>query len=105
MQAWLGRTFMTMLTAASLGVGAGPASAAGTDPGQPTNGPCQYTPTPDEPAARPVPLPRDPAHTPDQGTVSVLLRTNLGPIPLTLDRAAAPCTVQSFVHLVRYRFY
>ena len=34
-----------------------------------------------------------------------MLRTNLGPIPLVLDRAEAPCTVQSFVHLVRHRFY
>ena len=34
-----------------------------------------------------------------------MLRTNLGPIPLTLDRAQAPCTVQNFLHLVRHRFY
>jgi len=32
-------------------------------------------------------------------------RTNQGPLPLTLDRAKAPCTVQSFVHLARWRFY
>lgn len=82
-----------------------PASAHGrTEPG-PTTGPCQYTPTPDEPAARPVPLPRGPRHTPDKGTVPVVLHTNLGPISLVLDRAAAPCTVQSFVHLARHRFY
>ncbi|WP_442875226.1 peptidylprolyl isomerase [Actinoplanes sp. NBC_00393] len=71
----------------------------------PTTGPCQYTPTPDEPAARPVPLPRDPKRTPDRGTVTAVLRTNLGLIPLVLDRAAAPCTVQSFLHLTRHRFY
>ena len=86
-------------------VGAAPAAAHGTDPTAPTKGPCAYTPTPDDPAARPVPLPRDPRRTPDRGTVDVLLRTNLGPIPLELDRAQAPCTVQSFVHLVRHRFY
>jgi peptidyl-prolyl cis-trans isomerase B (cyclophilin B) len=73
-------------------------------PGQ-THGPCEYTRTPDEPAARPVPLPPDPRHTPDRGTVDVLLRTNLGPIPLVLDREQAPCTVQSFLHLVRRDFY
>ena len=28
-----------------------------------------------------------------------------GRIPLTLDRAQAPCTVQSFLHLARHRFY
>ncbi|MGC4857157.1 peptidylprolyl isomerase [Micromonospora sp. DT4] len=33
------------------------------------------------------------------------LSTNQGPIGLTLDRAAAPCTVQSFLHLVGKRFY
>jgi peptidyl-prolyl cis-trans isomerase B (cyclophilin B) len=52
-----------------------------------------------------VPLPRDPRRTPDRGFVDVVLRTNFGPVPLRLDRAQAPCTVQSFLHLVRYRFY
>ncbi|GAA2675354.1 peptidyl-prolyl cis-trans isomerase [Actinoplanes palleronii] len=80
----------------------GPAGGPATGP---TSGPCQYTPTPDEPAARPVPLPRDPQRTPDRGTVTVLLKTDLGRIPLVLDRAAAPCTVQSFLHLVQHRFY
>lgn len=81
-----------------------PAAERHRPPGQ-THGPCQYTSTPDEPAARPVPLPPDPRHTPDRGTVDVLLRTNLGPIPLVLDREQAPCTVQSFLHLTRFRFY
>src|SRR4051812_3104179 len=63
-----------------------PAFAAAPPP-RTTHGPCQYTQTPDEPAARPVPLPRDPRHTPDRGTVDVLLTTNRGPIPLALDRA------------------
>ncbi|RLK25964.1 peptidyl-prolyl cis-trans isomerase B (cyclophilin B) [Micromonospora sp. M71_S20] len=70
-----------------------------------TPGPCAYTETPEDPAARPVPLPPDPRRTPDRGTVRVTLRTNQGPIGLTLDREAAPCTVQSFLHLVRHRFY
>jgi peptidyl-prolyl cis-trans isomerase B (cyclophilin B) len=90
-----------VLVASGLTVaGAAPAAAAGPAPG-----PCAYTPTPDEPAARPVPLPRDPSPTPDRGRVRVLLVTNQGPIPLVLDRAAAPCTVQSFVHLARHWFY
>ncbi|BCJ55044.1 peptidyl-prolyl cis-trans isomerase [Actinoplanes sp. NBRC 14428] len=94
---------IVMVTA---GVGLGtPAMASGADPTEPTPGPCAYTPTPEEPAARPVGLPPDPRHTPSVGTVEVLLRTNLGQIPLVLDRAAAPCTVQSFLHLVRHRFY
>ncbi|MGN9809225.1 peptidylprolyl isomerase [Micromonospora sp. BQ11] len=70
-----------------------------------TPGPCAYTATPEEPAARPVPLPRDPRRTPDRGTVRVTLWTNHGPIGLILDREAAPCTVQSFLHLTRHRFY
>ena len=102
-KALLNRTLVLVLAATAFGIaGAGPASAAG--PG-PTTGPCQYTPTPDDPAVRPVPLPRDPTPTPSRGTAEVLLFTNLGPIPLRLDRAAAPCTVQSFLHLARHSFY
>jgi peptidyl-prolyl cis-trans isomerase B (cyclophilin B) len=52
-----------------------------------------------------VPLPPDPRSTPSRGTVRVVLHTNRGPIDLTLNRAEAPCTVQSFLHLVRFRFY
>jgi peptidyl-prolyl cis-trans isomerase B (cyclophilin B) len=81
------------------------ARAGAADPTQPTTGPCAYTPTPDDPAVRPVGLPRDPQPTPARGQVRIMVRTNLGPIPLVLDRAQAPCTVQSFVHLVRQRFY
>jgi peptidyl-prolyl cis-trans isomerase B (cyclophilin B) len=99
------RIAVTLLTSSLLLVtGATRADAAGAPP-RVTKGPCQYTETPDEPAARPVPLPRDPRHTPDRGTVTVTLITNLGLVPLTLDRAQAPCTVQSFLHLVRHRFY
>jgi peptidyl-prolyl cis-trans isomerase B (cyclophilin B) len=99
---------------AGIALAAGIASAAAptpafaadtTPPPRSTHGPCRYTETPDEPAARPVPLPPDPRHTPDHGTVQAVLRTNHGPIPLTLDRAEAPCTVQSFLHLVGHRFY
>jgi peptidyl-prolyl cis-trans isomerase B (cyclophilin B) len=80
-------------------------TSASAAPPKATHGPCQYTETPDEPAARPVPLPRDPHRTPDEGTVDVVLKTNQGDVGLTLDRAKAPCTVQSFLHLVRHRFY
>ncbi len=87
-------------------VGAGTASASPTGTASRTTpGPCGYTVTPDQPAARPVPLPPDPRHTPDRGTVEVVLKTNLGEIALLLDREQAPCTVQSFLHLVRHRFY
>ena len=94
-------------TGGTAAIGAPPADR-GTAPAgvpAPTRGPCAYTPTPEEPAARPVSLPPDPRRTPDRGTVRVTLRTSQGPIGLTLDRAQAPCTVQSFLHLTRHRFY
>jgi peptidyl-prolyl cis-trans isomerase B (cyclophilin B) len=104
-----GRAAVALLAAGALlatGATTADASTAGRAAAPPvTNGPCQYTGTPDDPAARPVPLPRDPRHTPTRGTVAVVLNTNLGAIPLVLDRAQAPCTVQSFLHLVRHRFY
>ena len=55
-------------------------ATAGT-PSAPTSGPCQYTPTPDDPAVRPVSLPPDPKHTPDHGKVLVTFVTNRGPDP------------------------
>ncbi|WP_412740833.1 peptidylprolyl isomerase [Krasilnikovia sp. MM14-A1259] len=94
-----------MVIAGTVLAGASPAAASSTDPTEPTGGPCAFTPTPDEPAARPVPLPPDPRTTPSRGTVRVVLRTSLGPIPLVLDRAEAPCTVLSFLHLARHGFY
>jgi peptidyl-prolyl cis-trans isomerase B (cyclophilin B) len=85
---------------------AGLSQARPTDtPTGPTSGPCAYTPTPDDPAVRTVSLPPDPQHTPDRGRVLVTFVTNRGLIPMILNRAQAPCTVQSFVHLVRARFY
>ena len=80
------------------------AVASGT-PSSPTQGPCQYTPTPDDPAVRPVSLPQDPRHTPDHGKVLATFVTNRGLIPMLLDRAEAPCTVQSFLHLLTSGFY
>ncbi|MFD7658126.1 peptidylprolyl isomerase [Actinosynnema sp. NPDC059797] len=85
-------------------LGGGVAQASPPSPDG-TRGPCGYTRTPDEPAARPVPLPPDPWRTPDRGHPGVLLQTNRGPVPVVLDRAQAPCTVQSFLHLVRKDFY
>src|SRR5687768_2638339 len=61
-----------------------------------TSGPCGYTATPEDPSPRPVSLPPDPQPTPNKGVVKVVLATNQGPMFLTLDRAKAPCTVQSF---------
>jgi peptidyl-prolyl cis-trans isomerase B (cyclophilin B) len=74
-------------------------------PTGPTSGACAYTPTPDDPAVRVVSLPPDPQHTPDQGQLKVTLLTSQGEIPMILDRAEAPCTVQSFLHLLHSKFY
>jgi peptidyl-prolyl cis-trans isomerase B (cyclophilin B) len=90
----------TLIVGAGMFATASPAHADGS-----TKGPCKYTETPDDPPARPVPLPRDPRHTPHRGTVPVTLKTNHGPIGLTLQRPKGPCTVQSFLHLVRHGFY
>jgi peptidyl-prolyl cis-trans isomerase B (cyclophilin B) len=98
---------VTLATAVLVATGAGSASAAtgAAAPPRTTHGPCRYTETPDEPAARPVPLPWDPRRTPNRGTAEVVLKTNHGDIELALDRAKALCTVQSFLHLTRYGFY
>lgn len=101
------RRITTLLAAiALLGslVPAAGATAEATATG-PTQGPCQYTPTPDDPAVRPVSLPPDPQNTPDHGKVVVTFLTNRGPIPMQLNRAEAPCTVQSFLHLLESGFY
>ncbi|HET9255564.1 MAG TPA: peptidylprolyl isomerase, partial [Pseudonocardiaceae bacterium] len=65
---------------------------------------CQYQPTPQEPPARPVKLPLA-GPTDAKGTVAATMRTSAGPISLTLDRALAPCTVNSFLSLAKQGFY
>ncbi|WHT17135.1 peptidylprolyl isomerase [Crossiella sp. CA-258035] len=74
-------------------------------PGKQTEGPCKYTETPAEPAAKEAGLPPDANPTPDKGTVQADFKTSQGVIPLTLDRAKAPCTVQSFAHLIAKKYY
>jgi peptidyl-prolyl cis-trans isomerase B (cyclophilin B) len=64
---------------------------------------CEY-PASDEPAAKPVEPPSG-GEVSAQGTVNVTLQTNAGAIPLTLDRALAPCTVHNFESLARQSFY
>ncbi len=102
------RTLAVTGLATAMLVGLSPAVASAhpvSTPTQPTSGPCQYTPTPDDPAVRPVSLPPDPKHTPNHGRELVTFVTNRGLIPMVLNRAEAPCTVQSFVHLLRSAFY
>nr|WP_211177943.1 peptidylprolyl isomerase [Pseudonocardia acidicola] len=92
-------------------------AAAGTTPDQI---PTAITPLPTRPTALPATAtcsyPSDgqaakPAQAPPtndvsaQGTVAVTLQTNAGTIPLTLDRALAPCTVNSFVSLAKQGYF
>ena len=104
MRTWISAALATSVLAIGVVAAPGAASAEGAQPPV-TRGPCQYTATPDEPAARPVPLPPDPRRTPSRGTIDVSLWTNYGRIPMTLDRSLAPCTVQSHVHLTLFGFY
>ena len=55
-------------------------------------------------AARPVKPPAG-ANVSAQGTVGVTLQTGDGPIGLTLDKALAPCTVDSFVSLAQQGYF
>jgi peptidyl-prolyl cis-trans isomerase B (cyclophilin B) len=80
-------------------------TATSQAPAKTTEGACKYTSTPAEPAAKPVELPDDPAEKPATGTVQLTFKTNNGDIPVTMDRAKAPCTVQSIEHLVKAKFY
>lgn len=70
-----------------------------------TSGACQYAPDPNGSAGKDVGLPSDPEKKPDSGKVRAALDTNRGTLGLTLNRAKAPCAVQSTVHLIKSGFY
>jgi peptidyl-prolyl cis-trans isomerase B (cyclophilin B) len=88
-------------------------AAANTPSTQPTpeakttDGPCKYTDTSaTEPSSKDTGgLPPDPAETPKTGTVKINLKTDQGDIPLTLDRAKAPCTVQAIEFLTKGKYF
>ncbi|MFI0412352.1 peptidylprolyl isomerase [Actinomadura sp. 3N508] len=62
-----------------------------------------YTPTPDNPPAKPVRPPHSKARA--HGKVDVVLVTNFGVVAIRMDRGNAPCAVHSFVSLTRQKFY
>ncbi|MCP3798339.1 peptidylprolyl isomerase [Allokutzneria sp. A3M-2-11 16] len=64
---------------------------------------CVFTPTPDDPAAKPVRAPHPIAKA--RGTVDVTIKTNYGAVELRLDRRNAPCAVHNLLSLARQRFY
>jgi peptidyl-prolyl cis-trans isomerase B (cyclophilin B) len=69
----------------------------------PATATCDY-PTGSEAAAKPVQPPSGTGVS-AEGTVAVTLQTSAGAIPLTLDRALAPCAVNSFESLARQAYY
>jgi peptidyl-prolyl cis-trans isomerase B (cyclophilin B) len=76
-----------------------------TDPGAGAGGEtttCEYPADGQEPA-RDVEPPE--AEAPAEGTISATITTNFGDIGLSLDAAATPCTVNSFVSLAEQGFY
>ncbi|MGW4489954.1 peptidylprolyl isomerase [Amycolatopsis sp. NPDC004368] len=102
-----------------------PSSSASSTPPAPTLDPIptQRTALPTRPKALPnpttcsypadtrsAPPPKktdapDGKNVPSQGTVQITMKTTVGDIPITLDRALAPCTVQAFVSLAKQGFY
>ena len=67
---------------------------------------CTYAPdTSGNPNLTEAGTPPDAAATPATGTVSLLMSTDQGDIPLTLDRAKAPCAAASFTHLASQQFF
>ncbi|MHA6625520.1 peptidylprolyl isomerase [Pseudonocardia sichuanensis] len=91
-------------------------TAAGTPASIPTElaaPPVRPTPLPatvscdypaDGEAAKPVQPPAG-ADISAEGTVPVTLQTSAGAVPMTLDRALAPCAVNSFVSLAQQGYY
>ncbi|MEU4672728.1 peptidylprolyl isomerase [Amycolatopsis sp. NPDC023774] len=49
--------------------------------------------------------PPDGKNVASQGKVDITMKTTAGDIPITLDRALAPCTVEAFVSLAKQGFY
>ena len=64
---------------------------------------CEYPASPD-PASKPVDPPAG-GQVSAEGTVPATVATSAGTIDLTLDRALAPCTVNSFTHLVEQGYF
>lgn len=84
---------------------ASPGSTDDTSAPNTTKGACAYAESPSEKPPKDPGMPDDPSESPKTGTVKVTFKTNQGDIPVTLDRAKAPCTVQSIEHLVTAKFF
>jgi peptidyl-prolyl cis-trans isomerase B (cyclophilin B) len=85
---------------------ASPAStpASSTPAGDGAGGSCAYAKAPSgNPNLKDVGTP--PSQVPTSGTTEVTMTTNFGAIPLTLDRAGAPCATESFAYLAEKKFF
>ncbi|WAJ47664.1 protein kinase [Mycobacterium sp. Aquia_216] len=65
---------------------------------------CQYPPTAD-PALKPATPPPSGSVSTDPPVIRATISTNVGDIGIGLDNAKAPCTVNSFVSLVKQQFF
>jgi peptidyl-prolyl cis-trans isomerase B (cyclophilin B) len=77
-------------------------SATPTDTGEAPAGECSYIDDGMPPAKEATPPPPAPAVS---GERDMVITTNRGEIPLTVDGAAAPCTVNSFVSLAEQGYF
>ncbi len=102
-----GIIYLTGNHGSSQAANASPTTTSATPPAKTTGGPCKYTSTPTQPApkGKDEGLPNDPNPTSNTGTVAVTLQTTQGDIPLTLNKAEAPCTVQSFAFLAQKTYF
>ncbi|MGQ0466507.1 MAG: peptidylprolyl isomerase [Sporichthyaceae bacterium] len=94
------RTRSAALAALAIGVAMLPATAATAQTADATA--CQYPFEPKTPGGKTAPLP---PKTADGKTYYATVATNHGEIAMALNGKAAPCTVNSFVHLIRAKFY
>jgi peptidyl-prolyl cis-trans isomerase B (cyclophilin B) len=65
---------------------------------------CEYPASPNQPASKPVKAPAA-GQISSTGTVNITMKSTAGDIPITLDRALAPCTVNSFIELSKQGFF
>ncbi|UZJ26549.1 peptidylprolyl isomerase [Rhodococcus antarcticus] len=94
-------------TPATTTTGAAPAAAAlptGRATALPATVDCTYAATAGQPASKPN-TPPGTTGISTEGTVAVTMATSAGDIGLTLDRALAPCTVNSFLSLVSQQYF
>jgi peptidyl-prolyl cis-trans isomerase B (cyclophilin B) len=66
---------------------------------------CLYSTTDTVPAGKAVGVPPDADKAPVKGTATLIVKTDHGDITVTLDRAKAPCSVQSLLFLAEKKYY